>query len=169
VADGPATGGALAISRRTFFGRLFWGLATLIGLLVGVPTLGSIFSPAIRRQEKAQWIKVGPVSAFGAEPRLAHHVHPSQEGWVNVTGQMQVWVVRLPEGGFKIFDNHCTHLGCAYHWDVSRGLFICPCHNGVFNAKGDVVSGPPPRPLDYYEAKVEGEALYMGAFHRGGT
>lgn len=74
-----------------------------------------------------------------------------------------------PEDGYRIFDNHCTHLGCPYHWEASVQRFVCPCHNGVFDINGNVVSGPPPRPLDYYDAKVEGGTLYMGAFHRGGT
>lgn len=170
---GPAGRDASTMGRRTFFARLFWGLAALIGALIGIPIAGSFLSPAVRRQEKPRWIAVGSVKAFGEEPRarpiLAHHIHPAPEGWVNVTGNMQVWVVRLGEGGYRIFDNHCTHLGCAYHWDDSRNQFICPCHNGVFDIDGNVVGGPPPRPLDYYETKVEGGTLYMGAFHRGGT
>jgi len=162
---GPAPGE----SRRAFFTRLFWGLAGLLTALVGVPVLGAFLSPGFRKQEKADWVAVGPASSFVTTPTLAHHLHPSHEGWVNVTGEMQVWVVQLPQGGYRIYDNHCTHLGCPYHWDTGLQRFACPCHNGVFDINGNVVSGPPPRPLDYYDAKVEGGVLYMGAFHRGGA
>jgi len=155
--------------RRAFFARLFFGLAGRLGALVGIPVLGAFLSPGFRPGEKAQWIALGPADKFGRDPQLAHHVHPSREGWVNVTGEMQVWVVHDSQGGYKIFDNHCTHLGCPYHWESGDRRFFCPCHNAVFDAAGKVLSGPPPRPLDYYESKVEGGTLYMGAFHRGGT
>jgi menaquinol-cytochrome c reductase iron-sulfur subunit len=88
---------------------------------------------------------------------------------VNVTGEMQVWVVRTAPDTYRVFDNHCTHLGCPYHWDAGVQRFVCPCHNGQFDASGKVLSGPPPRPLDYYESKADGGTLYMGALHRGGA
>ena len=157
------------VDRRRFFSRLFWGLSALLGALVGIPVIGAFLSPALKPGEKARWVPVGQASTFGPEPQLAHHVHPSQEGWVNTTGEAQVWVVQASEGTYRIFDNHCTHLGCPYHWEASAGRFFCPCHNGVYDATGKVLAGPPPRPLDRYEAKVEGGALYMGAFQRGGT
>ncbi len=163
------SGGAGTQDRRTFFARMFWALAGVLGALVGIPVLGAFLSPALRPREKSQWVAVGPASSFGPEPRIAHHVHPSNEGWVNVTAQMQVWVVQKTGEGFKVFDNHCTHLGCPYHWDAAAQRFVCPCHNGQFDINGTVLSGPPPRPLDYYDAKVEAGTLYMGTFRRGGA
>lgn len=156
-------------TRRAFFSRLFWGLAGLLGVLVGAPVLGAFLSPGFRKQARAQWVAIGSAGSFGTVPTLAHHVHPSREGWVNVTGEMQVWVVKASQDVYRIFDNHCTHLGCPIHWEASEQRFFCPCHNGVFDVAGKVVSGPPPRPLDYYDSKVEGGTLYMGAFHQGGA
>lgn len=168
MAQHAISGGHERNDRRTVFVRVFWGLAGLLGALIGIPVAGAFLSPALRTREKSQWVAVGPVSSLGPDPRIAHHLHPQNEGWVNVTAQMQVWVVR--EGGsFKIFDNHCTHLGCAYHWEAGTQRFVCPCHNGQFDISGKVVSGPPPRPLDYYDAKVDAGLLYMGPLHRGGT
>lgn len=165
----PVRQAAAGEDRRTFFARLFWALTGLLGVLVGAPVLAAFLSPGFRKQGRAEWVAIGPASSFGETPTLAHHVHPSREGWVNVTGEMQVWVVKTAQGNFQIFDNHCTHLGCPYHWEASASRFYCPCHNGVFDASGKVLSGPPPRPLDYYDTKVEAGTLYMGAFHRGGT
>jgi menaquinol-cytochrome c reductase iron-sulfur subunit len=156
-------------SRRGFFTRLFWGLTTLLSVLVGAPVLGAFLSPGFRKQTRTEWISIGPGTSFTTTPALAHHVHPAREGWVNVSGEMQVWVVKTSQGTYRIFDNHCTHLGCPFHWEAGTQRFFCPCHNGVFDATGKVVSGPPPRPLDYYDSKVEAGTLYMGAFHRGGT
>jgi Rieske Fe-S protein len=46
-------------------------------------------------------------------------------------------------------------------WIPDTQRFFCPCHNGVFDKTGSVVSGPPPRPLDQYETKVENDQLYI--------
>jgi succinate dehydrogenase / fumarate reductase iron-sulfur subunit len=31
----------------------------------------------------------------------------------------------------------------------------------VFDQEGDVVSGPPPRPLDRYETKIENDQIFI--------
>jgi hypothetical protein len=58
------------------------------------------------------------------------------------------------------------HGFCAYHWEESKSEFICPCHNSVFGADGRVISGPAPRPLDRYQAKVEGGHLLLGPLEK---
>jgi Rieske Fe-S protein len=32
-------------------------------------------------------------------------------------------------------------------WNESQHSFICKCHGGVFNEKGDPIAGPPKKPL----------------------
>lgn len=47
----------------------------------------------------------------------------------------------------------CTHLGCVPLWKpqgeggFNFPVFHCPCHGGFYSPWGDVVAGPPPRPL----------------------
>ena len=48
----------------------------------------------------------------------------------------------------------CTHLGCEVKWDGEQKKYFCPCHEGVYNAKGFPVSGPPPRRLDILHVTV---------------
>ncbi len=55
----------------------------------------------------------------------------------------------------------CPHLGCRVRWEPQNTRFFCPCHNGVFDAEGKVVSGPPPRPLDRYEVEVVDGSVYL--------
>ncbi|MCM2257133.1 MAG: ubiquinol-cytochrome c reductase iron-sulfur subunit [Vicinamibacteria bacterium] len=49
----------------------------------------------------------------------------------------------------------CTHFGCAVAWNAARGSYLCPCHQGVFDAAGRPVAGPPTRPLRTLPVQVE--------------
>jgi nitrite reductase/ring-hydroxylating ferredoxin subunit len=55
----------------------------------------------------------------------------------------------------------CPHLGCRVRWQGDQQRFFCPCHNGVFDREGKVVSGPPPRPLDRYDVEVIEGSVYL--------
>lgn len=41
----------------------------------------------------------------------------------------------------------CTHTGCRVNWDTGRSLYQCLCHDGRFDADGNVIAGPPTRAL----------------------
>lgn len=41
----------------------------------------------------------------------------------------------------------CTHQGCKVRWRPDLDLYICPCHEGKFDADGNVVYGMPRKPL----------------------
>ncbi len=62
----------------------------------------------------------------------------------------------------------CTHLGCAVgEWDAKQGLLLCPCHKGLFDPRkgGEVVGGPPPRPLPALPIRLEGnKPVVAGGF-----
>jgi Rieske Fe-S protein len=46
-------------------------------------------------------------------------------------------------------------------WRDEEEIYVCPCHDGLFDISGEVVGGPPPRPLDQYENKVEDGVLFI--------
>ena len=60
------------------------------------------------------------------------------------------------EEGFLALYHKCTHLGCTVPWIAEEDRFNCPCHQGIYNKKGEVLSGPPPRPLDLFPAEIVG-------------
>jgi Rieske Fe-S protein len=62
---------------------------------------------------------------------------------------------------YLVISNICTHLGYRARWIPDQEQFFCPCHNGVFDKHGYVVSGPLPRPLDMFESKIENGELYI--------
>lgn len=49
----------------------------------------------------------------------------------------------------------CTHFGCPVAWNAGRELYLCPCHQGAFDAAGRPVAGPPTRPLRLLPVRVE--------------
>ena len=59
------------------------------------------------------------------------------------------------------YKSACPHLGCTVHWDGPSDQFRCACHGGAFDRQGGVTAGPPPRPLDRYESKVEADRLMV--------
>jgi Rieske Fe-S protein len=57
-------------------------------------------------------------------------------------------LIRLDPDTYVAYNQKCTHLSCAVVYDRQRDRIECPCHNGVFSARtGEVLQGPPPRPL----------------------
>lgn len=70
-------------------------------------------------------------------------------------------LLNLEDAGFVAYSGKCTHLSCAVYWDGERGELICPCHNGIFDPRtGEVVAGPPSRPLPRIVLSEEGGTLY---------
>ncbi|MHB0871684.1 MAG: QcrA and Rieske domain-containing protein [Chloroflexota bacterium] len=69
-------------------------------------------------------------------------------------------LIHLPGGRFVAYSQLCTHLACAVLWDPHRRVLECPCHEGYFDAEtGQVLAGPPPRPLPKIDLRIEGEDL----------
>jgi cytochrome b6-f complex iron-sulfur subunit len=58
------------------------------------------------------------------------------------------------EGGFLAISAICTHLHCIVNWNEMLKKFECPCHGAKFNQNGEVLVGPPPRPLDLYKLQI---------------
>lgn len=64
---------------------------------------------------------------------------------------------------FVAFSNSCPHLGCKVFYEAKKEQFICPCHQGIFDAEGKPISGPPAQSgssLKHYRIEVEGNSIY---------
>jgi len=62
-------------------------------------------------------------------------------------GNKPALLVRTPEGELRAFNAVCTHLECTVQYKPDTSQIWCPCHNGLYDLGGNVVSGPPPRAL----------------------
>ena len=58
--------------------------------------------------------------------------------------------------------DRCAHLGCPVRWVPASERFLCPCHGGVYDLLGRRVSGPPPRPLDRFYTRLNGDVVELG-------
>ena len=71
-------------------------------------------------------------------------------------GSAPAVLVNTAEGTLVALSAVCTHLTCTVRYDGETGTLFCPCHNGRFDLSGNVLSGPPPRPLETYAVEVTG-------------
>ncbi len=76
-------------------------------------------------------------------------------------GGLPVLVLRTPED-LRAFSLVCTHLGCTVQWQAGGKEFYCPCHGGRYDEFGDVLSGPPPIPLEQIPVQVKGQTVTVG-------
>jgi len=56
----------------------------------------------------------------------------------------------------------CSHFGCRVEWRGAERRYRCPCHEGLFDAEGKPVAGPPNRPLRRVRAEVVGADVVIG-------
>lgn len=149
------------MGRRDFMKAAIISIGGLIGAAVGLPAIGYIVGPALK-QTAQTWIRLGSINKIELnEPTLFKTTVDTQTGWINTQEEVSAYVVTENGDEFVAISNICTHLGCRVRWIAQEGKFFCPCHNGVFGKDGTVISGPPPRPLDHFETKVEDGILYI--------
>jgi menaquinol-cytochrome c reductase iron-sulfur subunit len=151
-------------SRRRLLKWLGFGLTGLAGGLCTVPILGSILSP-ILHWKNDEWISLGEIEKFPLHQMvLVSFANPHRVASDGLTGQEAAYV-RRDEGRIVVFSIHCAHLGCPVTWFPQSGLFMCPCHGGVYSSEGKNVSGPPPRGMFRYQHRVENGELKILAGH----
>lgn len=153
-----------AANRRAFLGYMGGALAAFMGMVAGLPMIGYLAAP-LASKASAAWLSLGKVDTFArGEPKLVAVSVARQDGWRRLTETRTVWVTAEGDGQFTVLNGRCTHLGCSFTWHTEgryAGKFYCPCHDGVYDQDGSVLSGPPPRPLDRLDAQVVDNELFV--------
>jgi menaquinol-cytochrome c reductase iron-sulfur subunit len=156
--DAPAAG------RRALLGYMGGAIAAFMAAAAGLPMIGYLAGP-LASKASAAWLSLGRAATFTAgEPKLVSVTVTRQDGWRRVTESRAVWVKADGAGEFTILNGRCTHLGCAYSWRTDgrfAGKFYCPCHDGLYDEDGSVLSGPPPRALDRLQSQLVGDELFV--------
>jgi Rieske Fe-S protein len=132
-------------------------LTYLLGTSLGA-SLVSFLYPVLR-------YVVPPVSS---EPSLseieldvkASDILPNSGRIVPFSGK-PVILFRTAAGELKALTATCTHLACTVQFRGDRSDIWCACHNGVYDANGTNIAGPPPRPLTRLDVAVRGEKVVI--------
>lgn len=147
--ENPAGVRQNAVERRSWLSSLF-----VVGFSGSVlsflyPVVRFIFPPDIP-DNSASEITVGKVTdlkvnsgeifKFGSEPGLL--IHTSGGDW-------------------KAFSAVCTHLSCTVQYRPEAQDVWCACHGGTYSLTGQVISGPPPKPLPEYTVHIVNEDVVV--------
>ena len=130
---------------------------SVVALIAGaLATVLGAFALRPARAPEGRWIKAGPIADLTPQVPVPRVLSLSrQDGWYRERARETVFLVWDGAASVHAVSATCTHLGCQVRWDTRATCFRCPCHGGVFNAEGQVLEGPPPRPLDRVETRVE--------------
>jgi cytochrome b6-f complex iron-sulfur subunit len=134
------------ISRRRLMGYAWMGA----GAIVLGELIAGTFAFLWPRREKEK----------GEEVFIAGKVTDFKVGEVIYFRKERTFIQR-EEGGFLALSAVCPHLHCVVNWNQMLRKFECPCHGAKFNQYGEVLEGPPPRPLDLYELQIVDEKLVI--------
>lgn len=137
------------LGRRRFLDILFGGgLAALAGAVL-YPVLHYLVPPKVKEVTTTSVVagkasdlaaNAGKIVAFGGKPAI---------------------IMRTPEGELRAFTAVCTHLACTVQYRPDLKHIWCACHDGHYDLHGQVLAGPPPRPLDEFKVTVRGDDLIL--------
>jgi cytochrome b6-f complex iron-sulfur subunit len=134
-------------------GALAW--LTRAFLALWIPAAGAVGAsflkaPSSENRPGERQVRAGTFSSLPVgEARMVRH--GSEPFFVVRTSQTQVIAVSAI----------CTHLRCVLRWERDPGIFHCPCHDGTFDRGGNVLSGPPKKPLPRYAAEVRADEIIV--------
>ena len=149
------------ISRRNFMKMAISAIGGLIGAALGIPAITYIIGSSLKT-DQSNWMRASSLSTIELGiPTLVKLRVTRQNGWIVEEEEVGIYVLTEDGRNYIALSNICTHLGCRVRWIAKREQFLSPCHNGVFDKHGYVVSGPPPRPLDEFETKIEDGNLFI--------
>jgi len=134
------------VTRRNFMGLVWPGL--LLGLAAQtLRGLRRFLTPVLEEGAFGTVMRVGRVDEFDV-------------GSVSYFRESRFYLVRLEEGLLALY-RKCPHLGCVVPWDQDIDHFNCPCHSSLFTKRGEVVSGPAPRPMDFFPVMLENDEVFV--------
>jgi len=134
--------------RRTFLGVLLGGFSVALGAALGWPVF-KFLAPRADSGDAQQVTVPRDQVAVGGAHFFSYQGRPA--------------VLLQPQAGeFIALSAVCTHLGCIVKWVSDKGEFLCPCHGGQFSTSGQVLGGPPPKPLESYPVEIADQELLIG-------
>jgi cytochrome b6-f complex iron-sulfur subunit len=125
------------------------------GALCGLGLIGAV--SLIESCKKKDTSPQGPTVNFTLDITSAANTSLNNAG--GAVHNSGVIVACISTGSYVALAETCTHNGCIIDYSAANGNFRCPCHSGIFDTGGNVVSGPPPVPLKKYTVSKSGNIL----------
>jgi menaquinol-cytochrome c reductase iron-sulfur subunit len=150
------------VTRRRFMTGAAHGAGGIAAAAFTLPALGFALAPVFKVAPNVEWQAVGPPSDFTNDNYSVKVI--SIVPGIGEAGKSIAYVrARNPAidkepldqyNHFIALSSRCMHLGCPVRWVDAAQRFICPCHGGVYNLRGQVAGGPPVRPLDRFYTRL---------------
>jgi Rieske Fe-S protein len=157
------------VTRRRFMSGVTHGAGGVAAMAFTLPALAFAVGPLFSR-EPFNWQTVGTPSDF-TELTYATKVITVVQGIGNAGNTVAFMRKRNPAidtepedqyNHYIALSSRCMHLGCPVRYVAAAERFICPCHGGVYDFRGMVVSGPPVRPLDRFYTRIHDGLIQVG-------
>lgn len=121
------------VSRRDFLGVAAFG-AAIVSAFATLAGMLRMFKPNVYYEE-SQKFKIGKAEIFPV-------------GTIRKIDDKNLFVFSDDDGIYAI-TAVCQHLGCIVY--TTDWGFQCPCHGSKYDKTGNVIGGPAPRGLPWYE------------------
>jgi menaquinol-cytochrome c reductase iron-sulfur subunit len=155
-----------SVTRRRLLGATAHAAGAVALAGVALPVLGFAIGPAFDSPE-TNWEPVGAPGDFTGDA-FTPRVVTLQTG-IGDIGKGLVYVRRRnpavddpAEPEFLALTSRCSHVGCPVNYVEAAQSFVCPCHGGVYDFRGQRTAGPPVRGLDRFETRLRGGLLEIG-------
>ncbi len=87
---------------------------------------------------------------------------PPGEARELIVNETPVIVINRRQRGFIALSRVCTHLGCLIGYDKYGERLVCPCHAGIFDLAGKMISGPASKSLRRYPIVITAKQIIIG-------
>ena len=140
--------------RRGFLVRLIQGTYAVIGATLAFVVGGAVIAPSFGRRE-SMWLHAGEADDLTEGTPVPITLRVARpDGPSEVVDRKIVYLVKIGSD-VRALDSTCTHLGCRTRFNPESQQIECPCHGGVYDVTGTVISGPPPAPLRAMTTRIE--------------
>jgi menaquinol-cytochrome c reductase iron-sulfur subunit len=157
------------VTRRRFMTVTANGAGAVATAAFVLPALGFAIGP-IFKQNGMSWQAVGTTDQFTETNYIPVIITLQPE--IGDAGKSTAYIRKKDpaidtdpadrDSPYIAISDRCVHLGCPVRWVPASERFLCPCHGGVYDLLGRRVAGPPPRPLDRFYTRLNGDVVELG-------
>ena len=160
------------VTRRRFMTLTAHGAGATAAAAFTLPALGFAIGNAIFERPPVRWEAVGAAADFPDDTYVPKVI--TMTTGIGDVGKTTVYMRKRNDQidakpnppdydeQFVAVSTRCMHLGCPVRYVAASQRFICPCHGGVYDFRGQVSGGPPVRPLDHFYTRLRNGQVEVG-------